>query len=90
MSNNSENPTVEKGKIYTRDEILAETTRQIQHLKDKAKNGRFRDANNERLRDAKMRSLTALLTLHAAVLKDSDLDELKLRIEILENRSNSK
>jgi len=84
MSKNTNTRTIEPGKIYTRDEVLQETSALIRHLKNKATSGRFRDHDNEKLRDAKMRLQTELMKLHAAVLKDSELDDLKKRIENLE------
>ena len=84
MSKTEPTEPTEPGKIYTRAEVLQETSAFIQHLKEKAKNGRFRDPDMERLRDAKTRSLIELLKLHTHILKDVDLADLETRLNALE------
>lgn len=53
-------------------------------LQRKLKSGRFRDPEAEKLRDAKTRLLIYNCQVLAGVLKDADLDEIKQRIEQLE------
>ena len=72
------------GKTYSRSEILRTLSGIIHHLNARAITGRFRDHQLERTRDSKTRLLIEVCKIHANILKDEELDDIKTRIDSLE------
>jgi hypothetical protein len=83
MEIEEELPEKESEKILTREEVLAITSRLITRLKD-SPTRRYRDPDLEKLRSGWTRIVIQCIDAHANLLKDSELDELKKRIAILE------
>lgn len=72
------------GKFLSRVDILEITTLTIREIRKKAASGRIKDAENERIRDGKIRLLLESCKVHAGILKDHDLSDLEKRIAKLE------
>lgn len=79
-------PPLVPGNIPSREGVLQALEWSRQQLQQKLQSGRFRDPEAEKLRDAKTRLLIYNCQVLAGVLKDAELEEIKQRIEQLEQR----
>ena len=71
-----------------RDKLLNMLSEIVKTQHYKIKNGRIRDAKNEKLRLESVRVLAYLCSVYNAVLKDRDLSDIEKRLEALENANN--
>ena len=76
--------------IPSREGVLQALEWSRQQLQQKLQSGRFRDPEAEKLRDAKTRLLIYNCQVLAGVLKDAELEEIKQRIEQLEQMEQRK
>jgi len=86
MVKQSIKPSAEPEKPLSRDNLMDIASNIIRELRGKGINGRFRDPENERLRDAKTRLLIESIKAYGIILRDSDLIELEQRIGQLEKQ----
>jgi hypothetical protein len=71
-------------KTLSRDNLKQIASDVIRELRAKGISGRFRDPDNERLRDAKTRLLIESIKAYGSILRDNELIELESRINELE------
>ena len=83
METEIELPETEPEKILSREEVLKITSGLIARLKD-SPNKRYRDVDLEKTRAAWTRIAISCIDAHAAMLKDTELEEMKRRIAALE------
>lgn len=69
----------------TREELMAKASELIELLHKRTTQTRFKEGRHDRARLAYARASVAALTAYGALLRDADLEELKRRIEALEN-----
>jgi hypothetical protein len=86
MTEKSDIPGAGQEKILSRDNLMDIASEVVRELRAKGINGRFRDPENERLRDAKTRLLIESIKAYGMILRDSDLIELERRIGELEKQ----
>ncbi len=86
MTEKSTKTTPEPEKPLTRDALMEIASGVIRDLRAKGITGRFRDPDNERLRDAKTRLLIEAVKAYGVILRDSDLIALEQRIGELEKQ----
>jgi hypothetical protein len=84
MADNNTKTSPVPEKPLSRDALLEITSGVIQDLRSKCISGRFRDPDNERMRDAKTRLLIQGIQAYGGLLKDMELDNLEKRIAELE------
>jgi len=70
-----------------REQQLQRLETAIQEAHDKVDNGRVRDAENERVRIKWIRALADVSAEYRKVLEDKDLDEIRDRLDDLEERA---
>ena len=68
-----------------RDKLLNMLSEIVKTQHYKIKNGRIRDAKNEKLRLEGVRVLAYLCSVYNGILKDRDLTDIEKRLENLEN-----
>jgi len=68
----------------SREDLMDITSDFIRDLRQKGISGRFRDPNNERMRDAKTRLLLQCIQAYTILLRDQELVQLEQRISELE------
>jgi hypothetical protein len=71
-------------KTLSLDNLMVIASDVVRELRAKGISGRFRDPENERLRDAKTRLLIESIKAYGSILKDKELSELETRIAELE------
>lgn len=74
----------EQEKTLSRECLMEITSDIIRDLRQKGISGRFRDPNNERMRDAKTRLLLQCIQAYTILLRDQELVQLEQRISELE------
>jgi hypothetical protein len=68
----------------TRDEVLSVLSGAIEEARWKVESGRVYDAENERVRQGWIKTLSYAVNTYASVLEDRELDELAERLDELE------
>lgn len=73
-------------KILTRAELLALSSELVEQLHARTTRPTFRETGADRTRLAYARATTAAIAATAAILRDAELDDLKARLDRLEER----
>lgn len=73
-------------KILTRAELLALSSELVEQLHTRTTRPTFRETGADRTRLAYARATTAAIAATAAILRDAELDDLKARLDRLEER----
>jgi len=73
-------------KILTRAELLALSSELVEQLHARTTRPTFRETGADRTRLAYARATTAAIAATAAILRDAELDDLKERLDRLEER----
>lgn len=73
-------------KILSRDELLALASELTLFLSDRTSRPSFRNAEVDRTRLSYARAAVAAISATASILKDSEIDEIKTRLDTLEDR----
>jgi len=68
----------------SRDEMLLILSEVIRSIHQKCINGRFRDAESERLRDSKLRILVSSISAAESLIQAQQIETLQLKIAALE------
>lgn len=68
----------------SRDEMLSILAEVIRALHQKCINGRFRDAESEKLRDSKLRILVSAIGQAESILQAQQIEALALKVSALE------
>ncbi|MCO5382137.1 MAG: hypothetical protein NHB15_08650 [Methanosarcina barkeri] len=74
----------------SRESLLIANSKLIAHLQDRLAPKRFRAGHADGIKLAYMRVFLQALQVQNAMLKDLELDEMKKRLEALENSQNEK
>jgi hypothetical protein len=82
-ANNSQGKSRDTEKI-SRDELLGKASELIRILHEKTTRTRFKESKHDRARLAYARAAVAAITAYGGLLRDAELDEMKKRIEALE------
>lgn len=77
-------------KLLTRESLLRANSELIAQLQDRLKAKHFRPQEGDNLKLAYARIFIQALQIQSAILKDSELDEIKKRLEALENSENER
>ena len=72
--------------VSSRGQVLIVLTWCLNELQRKLKTGRLKNIPLEKARNEKIRLLVYTCQVMAGVIKDQDIDEIKRRIDVLENR----
>jgi hypothetical protein len=89
MKNNASNPSNPLN-LFSRDSLLSANAKLILQLQDRLKAKRFRPQEGDALKLAYIRVFIQSLTVQNSILKDMELDEIKKRLEALENSQSEK
>lgn len=89
MKNTTLNPTIPLN-LSSREALLSVNSELIEQLHSRLKAKRFRPQEGDALKLAYMRVFIQALQVQNAILKDSELDEIKKRIEALESTQSGK
>jgi hypothetical protein len=73
-------------KILSRDELLALSSELTSYLHDRTTRPSFRNAEVDRVRLSYARAAVAAISATASILKDQDLDQIRERLDALEDR----
>ena len=76
--------------LLSRESLLSANSEIIVQLQDRLKAKRFRVQDGDSLKLAYIRVFVQALQVQNAILKDSELDEIKKRIEALESTQSGK
>lgn len=69
---------IEYGRILSRDEVLVMLSNNIQDLDYKIKNGRIKNATNEKIKNSMVNSFVYMCQNYLKGLKDKDLEQIKM------------
>ena len=75
-----------KKKILTRAELLAIASELVTDLHTRTCRKVFRETQHDRARLAYARAATAAVQAYASILRDSELDEIRARLDTIEGR----
>jgi hypothetical protein len=84
MTQTNSKTKADREKTLSRDILMQIASDVIRELRAKGISGRFRDPDNERLRDAKTRLLIESIKAYGGILRDCEISELESRIAELE------
>lgn len=71
-------------KLLTRESLLRANSELIEQLQERLRGKRFRPQEGDGIKLAYMRVFIQALQVQNSILKDSELDEIKERLEVLE------
>jgi hypothetical protein len=86
MAQTKSKTKADREKALSRDILMQIASDVIRELRAKGISGRFRDPDNERLRDAKTRLLIESIKAYGGILRDHEIGELETRITELEKQ----
>jgi hypothetical protein len=89
MKNATSTPKISVN-LFSRESLLSANSEIIVQLQDRLKAKRFRPQEGHSLKLAYVRVFVQALQVQNAILKDSELDEIKKRIEALESTQSGK